>query len=98
MEIEKLNEWNPWWENKDFINRLIGISRTKYEHLVNSISIREIIVITGIRRCGKSTLMYQMINKLLLEGTDPKQILFINFDDNKLNENSLDEIYLSYRE
>ncbi|MCK4520941.1 MAG: ATP-binding protein [Nanoarchaeota archaeon] len=98
MEIKKLNEWNPWWENKELIKELRGKSRPKYDFLINSVKIKEITIITGVRRSGKSTLMYQMIDKLLKRGIDPKQILFVNLEDKKLSKESLDNIYLSYRE
>ena len=98
MNIEKLNEWNPWWENKELINKLKGKPRPKYKDLLDSIKIREITIITGVRRSGKSTLMYQIINDLLNSGTDPKQILFVNLEDKKLINESLDDIYLAYRE
>ncbi len=98
MEISKLSEWNPWWERKELIEELKGTHRPKYDILVNSVNIKEITIITGVRRSGKSTLMYQMIDKLLKNGTDPKQILFINLEDKKLIKNSLEEIYDSYRE
>ncbi len=98
MEIQKLNEWNPWWENKELIRDLEGKQRIQYNLLVDSIKIKEITIITGIRRSGKSTLMYQMISNLLKEGVDPKQILFVNLEDKKLSKDSLDDIYLSYRE
>ncbi len=98
MEIQKLNEWNSWWENKESINELSGEHRPIYDALIKSIEIREITIITGVRRSGKSTLMYQMIKKLLNSGIDPKQILFINFDDKKLSKDSLEDIYNSYRE
>lgn len=98
MEIEKLNEWNPWWESKNVPEDLKGIPRPHYNSLVNSTEIKEITVITGIRRSGKSTLMYQMINNLLKAGIDPGQVLFVNLEDKKLAKDSLDEIYNSYRE
>ena len=97
MEIGKLSEWNPWWESKEPLKGLIGIHRPEYSLLVDSIEIKEITIITGVRRSGKSTLMYQMINKLLEKGISPKQLLFVNFDDKKLSQDSLDEIYESYR-
>ncbi len=98
MEIEKLIEWNPWWEDVRLINEMKGIERPAYASLVNSIDIREITIITGVRRSGKSTLMYQMIDSLLKKGVDPKQILFVNLENKKLSEDSLDDIYESYRE
>ena len=75
MEINKLNEWNTWWENKKFIGRLEGKNRPKYNSLINSIKIKEITIITGVRRSGKSTLMYQMISNLLNQGHLPSPCL-----------------------
>ena len=98
MEIENLTEWNPWWENKDYIEELKGKPREHYFSLVNSVKIREITIITGVRRAGKSTLMYQMIDALLKKGISPDQILFVNLEDNKLIKDSLDDIYHCYRQ
>ena len=98
MEINKRTEWNPWWERKEAIEELKGTFRPRYDILLNSVNIKEITIITGVRRSGKSTLMYQMIDKLLKNGIYPKQILFINLEDKKLIKNSLEEIYDSYRE
>ena len=97
MEFEKLNEWNPWWENKELVKELLGIHRPEYDALIDSIDIKEITIITGVRRSGKSTIMYQMISRLLKNGITPNQILFVNFDDKKLSQDSLDEIYEGYR-
>ena len=98
MEIGKLAEWNPWWENKALINNLTGKPRQSYALLEKSIAIKEITIITGVRRSGKSTIMYQMIQNLLQQGIEPKQILFVNFEDKKLAQDSIDEIYAGYRE
>ena len=38
-------------------------------------------VITGVRRCGKSTLMNEFRNYLLESGVSPQQIIYINFED-----------------
>src|SRR3989344_1011416 len=98
MNIKKLVEWNPWWEDKDPVKELKGMDRPEYTQLLGSIEIKEITIITGIRRSGKSTLMYQMIDNLLKRKIDPKQILFVNLEDKKLTEDNLEDIYESYRE
>ena len=97
MEIGKLVEWNPWWENKNLLTNLTGKPRPAYNILVNSIKIKEITIITGVRRAGKSTLMYQMIENLFAKNIDPKQILFVNLEDKTLSKDSLEDIYLTYR-
>lgn len=38
-------------------------------------------VVTGIRRCGKSTLLKQFQDHLLEDGVSQEQIIFINFED-----------------
>ena len=85
MIISVLNKWNPWWEKKELIHELEGKHRPCYDDLVNSIEIREITIITGVRRSGKSTLMYQMVEHLLKKGIQPEQILFVNLEDKKLS-------------
>lgn len=39
----------------------------------------------GVRRCGKSTLMFQVMDKLVADGVDPKNILYLNFFDDRLH-------------
>jgi uncharacterized protein len=97
MEISKLFEWNPWWENKELIGELKGRQRKAYDSLIDAIYIKEIVIILGVRRSGKSTLMYQMIDKLLSEKVDSEQILFVNLEDKKFNEDSIEDIYSAYR-
>lgn len=38
-------------------------------------------VITGIRRCGKSTIMEIYRDWLLANGVDSSQIVYVNFED-----------------
>lgn len=38
-------------------------------------------IITGIRRCGKSVLLRQIIDELVNNGIDEKHIIYINFED-----------------
>ena len=42
--------------------------------------------IIGIRRCGKTILMYQIISKLMKDNIDVKNILYLNFDDPQLTD------------
>ena len=45
----------------------------------------KIITVVGVRRCGKSSLMELCINKLLRDGISPRQIVWIGFDDERLD-------------
>lgn len=58
------------------------IERTIYLTQLESWKDKQIIkVITGIRRCGKSTLLKQFQKRLLDAGIDDAQIISINFED-----------------
>jgi predicted AAA+ superfamily ATPase len=61
---------------------------TRQEYLNTLISFREkkvIKVVTGIRRCGKSTLFEIFQNYLLNNGAEKKQIIAVNLEDGDYN-------------
>ena len=58
------------------------IIRKEYLHQLEQWKDQKIIkVITGIRRCGKSTLLQQFQDFLIQTGISEKQIIAINFED-----------------
>lgn len=54
--------------------------RSVYSKLVDLLSLKQIQVLKGIRRSGKTTLFRLLINHLS-ETVDPKSILYVNLDD-----------------
>lgn len=80
-------------QNKGFTN----IHKRDEEIPINT---GKIISVTGVRRCGKTHLMFLAIRELLNSGTNRQKIIFINFEDERLNFSSenLDLIIQSYRE
>lgn len=48
-------------------------------------------VLIGLRRAGKSTLLYKIVQELIASGVDWSQIVYINFEDERLSEFSLDD-------
>ncbi len=44
-------------------------------------TIRRFVVLSGVRRVGKTTILYQMIENLIGEGVNPKNILYATFDN-----------------
>ena len=58
------------------------VLRNEYLDVLRRWKDKDVIkVITGIRRCGKSTLMEQFQNELLASGVTPKQIVAVNLED-----------------
>ena len=58
------------------------IPRTEYLNKLIAFKDKQLIkIVTGIRRCGKSTLLEMYQDWLREQGVDDRQIIFINFED-----------------
>ena len=58
-------------------------------------------VLVGLRRAGKTTLLYKRVQDLIKDGVEWNQIIYINFDDERLlgfNVNDFDDILLTAEE
>lgn len=83
---ESIKKWNYWWYNSEKLNKIEWIEREvlkKNLELLNSPHIKDII---GVRRAGKTFLMYQIILELIKQNIKPEEILYLNFDDPEFKE------------
>jgi predicted AAA+ superfamily ATPase len=48
-------------------------------------------ILTGVRRSGKSTILYSIAQKLITDGADWNQIIYVNFEDERLVGFSLED-------
>lgn len=70
--------FNPWWEEKDIVS---GIDRPDYlDHLPDTLKRKQVEVIIGSRRIGKTTLLKQYIKKLLQGGVSGNDIFYLALD------------------
>jgi predicted AAA+ superfamily ATPase len=83
---ESIQRWNIWWENPQEIKKYIGTERTTLLQIQRGLKIPHIKDIIGVRRCGKTILMYQIISTLMKDNIDVKNILYLNFDDPELTD------------
>jgi len=95
--IEILQDWNYW--NRDLPKTF---KREYYDKKIVTLSnAKEILILKGIRRSGKSTLLINYIKHLLENGVSKEEILFINLEDprfiNSLNLELLDKIKEAYK-
>ena len=72
-----LVQQNKHWNGQCY-DGLLG--RVCLGELLKMLALKEIMVLVGVRRCGKTTLFRQLIN-YLVEDHDPRSILYINLDD-----------------
>lgn len=79
--------------------RLEGINSVE-RNVVLPLKSGKIITVPGVRRCGKSTLLLLTIKQLLAKGVNRSNILFFNFDDERIkwDGSNLDTIITAYRE
>jgi len=81
--------FNPWWEGKDFDS---GIAREEYLKKIDTpLERRQIDIIIGSRRAGKTTFLKQLIKRELDRGFPPKQILYLALDHPQLSKNTISE-------
>jgi len=66
-------------QGEAFAARDLGVQREILGGLNDTINVPQFVVITGLRRVGKSTLLAQIANKYLKEG-----FYFVNFEDERL--------------
>ncbi len=80
MNLEFLN---PWWKDGRVSAALVGRRRAIFHEAMAIMDVRQIFAITGLRRVGKTTLMYQVIDELLKRGVNPYHILYYSFDEER---------------
>ena len=99
--LNLLFSYNPWWQTgtiqKEFIKEM---KRFAYYEAIKTMlnrDIRRSVILCGARRTGKTTIMYQAIDKLINDGVSPKNIIFVSFDHPLLKLCSIDKVIEIYR-
>ncbi|MBP7284899.1 MAG: ATP-binding protein [Leptospiraceae bacterium] len=88
--------YNPWWEDT---NPKFDLWRREnfFEDIETLLSEKRILLLTGLRRVGKTSLMKLSIQHLLEKGIKPKNIFYISMDDYAFKNNTIHEIVTLYR-
>jgi uncharacterized protein len=100
--LKILSGTNPWWRTGKLPDDIFKpVKRFAYFEgmkILQHPDIRRMVVLTGARRIGKTTIMYQMIENLLEQGTTPRRIVYISFDHPLLKLCRFDEILDVHRQ
>ncbi len=98
--LSVMASFNPWWQSgvvpKGFVKefRRNGYYTCKKAFLNE---IRRIVVMSGARRTGKTTIVYQIIDELLTSGIKPQNILYLTFDHPVIRATEFDALINIYR-
>jgi predicted AAA+ superfamily ATPase len=88
---------NHWWAEKAVKARFAPPLRRKiFDEIWRDLGRRQIQILTGLRRVGKSTIFYQLIDQLIREGEDPVHLFYCSFDEPEFQEKRLREILKEY--
>lgn len=99
--LNLLFSYNPWWVTgslaKEFVKPMKRFAFFEALKTLEHADIRRAVILCGARRTGKTTIMYQVVNKLLNSGVPPKSILFISFDHPLLKLCTIDRVIEIFR-
>ncbi len=106
MEITKeeliplLAQFNPWWR-QERIPDLPTWKRAAFNELLTWVTdppAMRAIMLSGARQVGKTTLLLQVIEELIKEGVNPKNIIYVTFDHPILKLAGLQAVLEAWRE
>lgn len=95
-----MQEFNPWWKTGSipmyYKNKHIRAFFKKSVSMIMSSSIRRNILFNGARGTGKTTVIHQIIDQLLLSGISPEKIIYVSYDHPLIKLHSIEIILEIY--
>ena len=100
--LKLLYSYNPWWQTgiiqEEFDKPMKRFAFYETLDILSRGDLRRSILLSGARRTGKTTIMYQIISVLLKKGVKPRNILFASFDHPLLKMCSVDDVIDVYKQ
>jgi len=98
--LKVLNSYNTWWKTgyltQGYSKPMKRFAYYEAEKAFKHKTLKRFVILSGARRVGKTTIMYQQIETLLNEHVNPKNILYISFDNPLLKFCTINEIIENY--
>ncbi|MCL2157973.1 MAG: ATP-binding protein [Oscillospiraceae bacterium] len=98
--LKVLNAYNQWWKTgkmpQGYSKSMKRFAYHESEKAFKHKQLRRFVILSGTRRVGKTTIMYQQIETLLNEGANPKNILYVSFDNPLLKFCTINDIADNY--
>lgn len=88
-----LPDSNEWWKGEF---ELEYHERDILGHVSKFLPLPQIIAFTGLRRVGKTTLMFKIASDFIDGGLDPKNVIYFSFDD--FRDAQVSEVIREYEE
>lgn len=98
--LKLLYSYNPWWRDgvlpKEFSRPIRRFAYNEASKVLLHTDLKRYVVLSGARRVGKTTILYQMIEDLLAKGVKAQNILYVSFDHPLLKFCSVEELLSIY--
>ena len=82
--LKVLHGYNEWWTTNTVSSELTKpVKRLAYyeaKKIFERSVLKREVILSGPRRVGKTTIMYQTIDDCLKKGVSPKSVLYVSFD------------------
>ena len=89
--------YNPWWSGEFRLKGII-LRESVFRKVLEAYPTKDIVLLTGLRRIGKTTLMRLLIQYLIREKKIcPERIFYISLDEYSVRDMTLSEIIDEYR-
>lgn len=91
-----LFQYNPWWEDEALPDEVRP--RDYYvNQIIARLSVSRAVLLSGLRRVGKSTIMRLVAERLIRDGLPAADILYVSLDDYLLRGTAIVEIVTRFR-
>ncbi len=94
MELQDMNRW--WADGTVRKDLALELKRDIVTVISGDLPRKQMQVVVGLRRTGKSTIVYQIINQLIEGGTPPRHILYCSFDEPDMQPKRIEDILKDY--
>jgi len=92
-----LKELNSWWINGKLKEGFAPDTRRElFKKVKEDFKRKQIQILIGLRRTGKSTIIFQIIKEQIKEGIAPLNIVYCSFDEAEIQNKKIEEILKEY--
>jgi predicted AAA+ superfamily ATPase len=93
----RLDELNHWWTEKRVKPELAPTTcRDIFGKIRKDLGRKQVQVLVGLRRVGKSTVFFQLIDNLIRAGRNPLHLVYCSFDEPELQGKRVEDILKEY--
>lgn len=95
--VGRLRVDNPWWTEGEIPSYYKDMSPRLYLDiffpLVSDLSLKRAVILMGPRRVGKTVMLYHSIQRLIDEGVNPQNIIYISVETPIYNKIYLEQLF-----